>query len=232
MSPYERGWTAVAGPAGAAALTGAVTSSAVLPLVGLFACVGLLSVLFVLPWLTPSTLQARTLVLTGVGAGSLSVVCFGLAQLVGAWTLPLMLVLVMSAPMTAPLWSGAARVLGWRAPHRRGATTPHAPATDSDTSHLGAVLVGLAVVVPPAGQELQVPDEMTNADLCQAWRSSFVALEQAGSADDRLRVVQLRARYLDELERRAGPSFGAWLRSGARAAGDPSAHLSWDRGGP
>ena len=42
------------------------------------------------------------------------------------------------------------------------------------------------------------------------------------SIESRLRVVMMRAIYLDEQERRAGPATQAWPRSGARAAGDPS----------
>jgi hypothetical protein len=63
---------------------------------------------------------------------------------------------------------------------------------------------------------------MTVTDLCLAWRSSYVALEPATSPESRLRVVMMRAIYLDEQERRAGPAIQAWPRSGARSAGDPS----------
>ena len=63
---------------------------------------------------------------------------------------------------------------------------------------------------------------MSAADLCQAWRSSYVALERATSPESRLRGVRMRAIYLVEMERRAGLALQDWLRSGARAAGDPS----------
>ena len=49
------------------------------------------------------------------------------------------------------------------------------------------------------------------------------------SVESRLRVVAIRAIYLDELERRAGAGFQAWIGSGARAAGDPSRYVDRHR---
>jgi hypothetical protein len=77
----------------------------------------------------------------------------------------------------------------------------------------------------PMPEDFVVPDLMDDADLCRAWRSSYVALERARSVESRMRVVAIRAIYLDELERRAGAGFQAWIGSGARAAGDPSRYL-------
>jgi hypothetical protein len=71
-----------------------------------------------------------------------------------------------------------------------------------------------------------VPDVMSDEDLCQAWRSSHVALGRATTVSSLLRVVEMRALYLDELERRGGPpALQAWLRSGAHAAADPTRSL-------
>ena len=74
-----------------------------------------------------------------------------------------------------------------------------------------------------------VPDVMGDDDLCRAWCSSFVALQRAETDEARLRVVRMRAIYLDELERRAGAGFQAWIGSGARAAGDPSRYVDRHR---
>jgi hypothetical protein len=58
--------------------------------------------------------------------------------------------------------------------------------------------------------------------LCLAWRVSFSGLQRAGTAEQRLRIVDERRAYLDELERRTASGLAAWLASGPRAAGDPS----------
>ena len=61
--------------------------------------------------------------------------------------------------------------------------------------------------------------------LCFAWRRSYVALQRPLAAHARLRIVERRREFLDELERRNAAGFAAWLCSGARAAGDPSKYI-------
>jgi hypothetical protein len=68
---------------------------------------------------------------------------------------------------------------------------------------------------------LAIPDTLQDDDLCLAWCSSYVALERATTWESRLRVVRLRAMYLDEMERRDAVALDAWLGSGARAASRP-----------
>ncbi len=63
--------------------------------------------------------------------------------------------------------------------------------------------------------------EMTDAELCHAWRHSFVSLERARGAHRRALVVQTRQLLLDEVEARHPAGLRAWLSSGARAAGGP-----------
>ena len=145
----------------------------------------------------------------------------------------MVLVVAATCPALAPAYRFVARALGWsRRPRRTAApTTPGdahyaalPPALDGLAPD-GAALHGPALDGPP----LDVPDLMTDEDLCCAWRSSFVALQRAASVESRLRVVTVRALYLDELERRAGPAVQAWLESGARAASDPSRFLAGSR---
>jgi hypothetical protein len=64
-----------------------------------------------------------------------------------------------------------------------------------------------------------------DAALCWAWRRSFRLLEAAGSAAERLSVVEQRQRYLDELARRSPEGVAAWLAAGARASGNPLPYL-------
>jgi hypothetical protein len=70
-----------------------------------------------------------------------------------------------------------------------------------------------------------VPDVLEDADLCLAWCSSYVALQRAKTAESRLRLVTMRALYLDELERRNPSALAAWLSNGARAAAPPRAFV-------
>lgn len=72
---------------------------------------------------------------------------------------------------------------------------------------------------------LEVPDVLEDADLCLAWCSSYVALQRAKTAESRLRLVTMRALYLDELERRNPSALAAWLSNGARAAAPPRAFV-------
>ncbi len=72
------------------------------------------------------------------------------------------------------------------------------------------------------------PDALSDEALCVAWRASFSALQRAGSPTQRLRIVDERRAYLDEIERRTAHGMAAWLASGPRAAGDPSRFVLGD----
>lgn len=69
------------------------------------------------------------------------------------------------------------------------------------------------------------PDELSNAELCLAWRHSFLGLQSPGSAARLMRIVELRRSYLDELDRRSPRALEAWLASGASAASGPDRYL-------
>ena len=72
------------------------------------------------------------------------------------------------------------------------------------------------------------PDALSDEALCHAWRASFSALQRANSPVQRLRIVDERRAYLDEIERRTAHGMAAWLASGPRAAGDPSRFVLGD----
>jgi hypothetical protein len=73
----------------------------------------------------------------------------------------------------------------------------------------------LAAVVRSVG-------ELSDEELCLAWRRSFNQLQRAMSPDRRQAMVDVRRAYLDELERRYPESFATWLASNPRAAGNPA----------
>jgi hypothetical protein len=68
----------------------------------------------------------------------------------------------------------------------------------------------------------QTLSELTDEELCLAWRRSFRQLQVATESERRLVMSDVRRAYLDELERRHPEEFAAWIGSGARAAGDPA----------
>lgn len=69
---------------------------------------------------------------------------------------------------------------------------------------------------------------LTVAELCLAWRRSFIALQRIQRGHDiarQARLVSVRQGYLDELERRDPAGFQRWLYAGARPASDPSRYV-------
>ena len=90
----------------------------------------------------------------------------------------------------------------------------------------GAAFSAAAEVQP--GLHLVTSDEarvMTNAELCHAWRWSFVALSAARGVLQRAEVVGTRQVLLDEVEARHPDGLRAWLQSGAQASGGPDRFL-------
>ena len=100
-----------------------------------------------------------------------------------------------------------------------------APAGARGRGHLsppGAASVAGDQAAQP-GRELRGIDDRT---LCRGWRDSFALLNDARSMEDRLSVVQLRERYLDELDRRSPRGLAAWFASGPRASSNPLPFLT------
>ena len=77
-----------------------------------------------------------------------------------------------------------------------------------------------ATVLPAATKQF-TPTALTLEELCWAWRASYTALQRS-EPTVQARIVSERARYLDELERRAPAGFARWLATGARAGSDPT----------
>jgi hypothetical protein len=73
--------------------------------------------------------------------------------------------------------------------------------------------------------------QMSDAELCHAWRRSFVALQRARGPHLRALVVQTRQLLLDEVGARHPAGLRAWLGSGARAAGGPDRFIGPTGGG-
>lgn len=57
---------------------------------------------------------------------------------------------------------------------------------------------------------------LPDAVLCRIWTDSYWALRQARSTDERVRLVELRCRVLDEMDRRQPVLMSEWLDGDAR----------------
>ncbi|MGW6201324.1 hypothetical protein ACWF0M_34615 [Kribbella sp. NPDC055110] len=164
----------------------------------------------------------------GAVAGGLCVVAIcGYAAAIGASTFTLLLLIVGVSP----------RVVGWMRSGRAdrpARTLPRRPIRLPKASNrqLNAVLAEcdptadwtlpkyLIAVVRSVG-------ELSDEELCLAWRRSFNQLQRAMGPDRRQAMVDVRRAYLDELERRHPDSFADWLASNPRAAGNPARFFTY-----
>lgn len=159
----------------------------------------------------------------GAVLGGLGVLAIcGYAAAVGARTVMLLLLVVGVSPPVI-CWLRAGRPERPAAPHRRRtvrlpkASNRQLKAVSAETSAAAdwPLPKYLTAVVRSVG-------ELSDDELCLAWRRSFTQLKRAASADRRQAMVDVRRAYLDELEHRHPDSFATWLASNPRAAGNPA----------
>jgi hypothetical protein len=164
-------------------------------------------------------LVPRWAVLGGLG---MLAIC-GYATAVGTRTIALLLLVVgVSPPVVGWMRSGRAdrpvRDLRRRRPIKLPKASNRRLTTVRAVGRLAAdwpMPKYLAAVVRSVG-------ELSDEELCLAWRRSFTQLQRALVPDRRQAMVDVRRAYLDELERRHPDSFATWLASNPRAAGDPA----------
>lgn len=159
---------------------------------------------------------------TGAGWTSRIVLCAvsvfvcvgGIAATVPGLALLFVLVAIATAP---PMADQRRRVFG-------GTGSAHTPSMTAD-----ATAAATTEERPPPGE---APGEdaraMTDQQLCQAWRHSYWSLKDARDPIEKLRLVEQRTRFLDELEARNAAAIGAWLASGARACDGPDKFFNDD----
>lgn len=145
--------------------------------------------------------------------------------------LPLVLLALVSSPYAVDRLRRRGRGVGPPAapePSAGPATQPPAGLVEKPSAE--------ATWVPAAGCRLDIDAQtartLSAGELCVEWRRSFVTLQSATSAAQRIRVVSQRQVYLDEMERRCPTGLRAWLESGARAAGGPDRFLVDGRPAP
>jgi hypothetical protein len=158
----------------------------------------------------------------GAVLGGLCVVSIcGYAAAIGAHTVTLLLLILgVSPPVIGWLRAGRA--------DRPARTLPRRPIRLPKASNrqLNAVQAEDPAADWPMPKYLSAVvrsvGELSDEELCLAWRRSFNQLQRAMSADRRQAMVDVRRAYLDELERRHPDSFATWLASNPRAAGNPA----------
>ena len=67
--------------------------------------------------------------------------------------------------------------------------------------------------------------DLNSAQLCRAWRISFLAVISAKTASELEELAQKRRSYLDELELRNPAGFRAWLEASPTASSDPEPYV-------
>ncbi|TDU83343.1 hypothetical protein EV138_5807 [Kribbella voronezhensis] len=158
----------------------------------------------------PARRAAYIAVPVAVGAGVIGVAVCGYAATAGVGTVALIAVVVATSPSVVSALSA-----------RECGVGPMSAAKDAVDSP--------APARPQSGPVAQQPlGDLSDLELCSAWRRSYLALQRATSPTDRLRIVQQRQGFLDELERRGPHQLAEWLHAGARAAGDPAKHFRRD----
>ncbi|RZU16335.1 hypothetical protein EV645_3890 [Kribbella rubisoli] len=164
---------------------------------------------------------ARTTALTAVATVSF----IGLGTLLGAPTAVLLLAVAVG---------GSPFVIRYcvRWLRDRGHLTVPAPKPARPNRDTGSAPLATATIIRPEPdldtKPPVAPAVLSDEELCTAWRASFSALQKAGSPTQRMRIVDERRAYLDEIELRSVHGMAAWLASGPRAAGDPSRFVLGD----
>jgi len=214
MRIYRLLWWILAAPVISVGVVGATATSSVLTVVMVFAMMALsLGALSANLQSLDRDGQARgsismsTVIRHGCVAGVAVVAFLGLAAVAGTAVLPLAVLIVGASPVVVT-W---ARV-------RRLSSKPSAAITDGRN--------GTGTRFDDrSGSPTPTVETMAPAELCMAWRRSFVELQRTGSVETMATIADFRRQLLDELERRNPGGFEQWMASGARAPSDPARYL-------
>jgi hypothetical protein len=158
--------------------------------------------------------RTSQLLTSGLAVGTVAGALVGFASLLGAGVFPLALSVIVTSPYA---WKASSR---WRR-SRLTSSPASLDATDDAVAHTRP---GLGPA--PAPME---PTQLTDEELCLAWRASYWALRDGSSGTEVMDAVTVRQCILDEFERRNSTGLSAWLASGARAAGNPLPFLAESR---
>jgi hypothetical protein len=231
MKVYRVFWLLLCGVLGAAGAAMAFTWSLtnVIMLLVLAALTGAVVAMVVLadpdgPTRLPRERRRIVAHSTALTAGG-TVSFIGLGTLLGAPTAVLLLAIVVGGSPDAIRYCRR-----WLSEHGHlaGSTPPPLHLDRADRSSKTAMAAIFGTEPDQAPKPHVAPAALSDEALCVAWRASFSALQRADSPAQRLRIVDERRAYLDEIERRTAHGMAAWLASGPRAAGDPTRFVLGD----
>ena len=162
----------------------------------------------------------------GVIGGLIMLAICGYGASVGPETVVLLgLVVASSPPVAARLWPRLAMDATSR-PQLSAAPSPRRVVVHSPRRSASPPVALSPPVDWPMPRYLAAVArslcQLSDQELCLAWRRSFKQLQSATGADQRSAMADVRRAYLDELERRRPDAFVSWIASGARAASDPA----------
>lgn len=152
---------------------------------------------------------ARWHVRVALCAATLTVSTVAIGRSIPGWTFLVVVLAIATSPPATARWG--------RAWGRTPEPTLHPSASGKPSPLTPAGVAGEA-------------REMSDAELCRAWRGSYWALREAPNAAITLAVVNERQCLLDELETRNPHAVTAWLASGARPAGGPEKFMDGSGG--
>ncbi|MEP7088837.1 MAG: hypothetical protein ABI776_01920 [Nocardioidaceae bacterium] len=128
---------------------------------------------------------------------------------------PLALLVLLVAVLTSPVAVRLAR----RLLLPDGQVRPPGPSRIPEPSPSESLQPTMPLASDPGA--LADPADLSDHDLFRLWRRTFWDLLLEGERVPSWEMVELRARCLEELERRNPDAVRAWLESGARASGGP-----------
>ncbi|WP_433169191.1 hypothetical protein [Kribbella sp. CA-247076] len=214
MRSYRALWTSLAAAVVSVGVILAIATASVLTVVLVFAIMALmLGTLSANLQLLDHEGQAHgsislmAVIRHGYLAGIAVVAFYGLATAIGIVVVPLTVLVAGTSPLVVSWW-------------RRRSSPPRSNATTEHGQGAGAVRAARC-----SGRPSCDLDAMTPAELCLAWRRSYVELQHTRTAEAMAGVAEVRRELLDELERRNPSGFDQWLASGARAPSDPARYL-------
>ncbi len=225
-SGYRVGWQVLAGLLAALGLIALEQAADPVTAVVTLGTLWLLGAMISVLWTVEET-TLRSMVVTGLVGGLAATSLLGATVVLGLLAPVLGALVAVTSP---PALSWVRRRVAPPAPARQSTPQPTRQSNPSRRSGFapasGPVQVrSLAGIDSATEPGLTVADVISDADLCLAWRSSYVALQRARGPVQAAHSVEIRALLIEELERRNPRGMQAWLHSGPRPAGDPTRHL-------
>jgi hypothetical protein len=225
MKVYRALWLSVCTPLIVVGVSAAVVlaPAALGPWFVLFAVVGAIVSLCAASWFGKRPLRSRPRLMACSALIGAATACAigGFAVLWGA----AVVLLIFIVGVTSPAFIRA---------YDRWLNSPANPST-TQLDNWGREYVGASPEDDRSARQAHASQELsdlTNMQLCRAWRASHWALKNTSTVAEMMATVAERQKYLDEFERRNASGFAAWLGSDVGSLGNPLPYLMRSRPGP